>query len=135
MGQEYEFNVRQVRGKGFQITPLSTRSSRFYWLSIGMTLGLTASNLAYHFTRSIPMGAAISAGLLIANMLGQITHLVIQYIRHRAMLAGLNMSEKEMLAMIDKIIAEGDERMAEMKRDAISKLDAMHSKREREKED
>jgi hypothetical protein len=128
MGQEHEFNVRYVRGKGVQITTLSTRSSRFYWVSIGMTVGLSASNLAYHFTRSIPMGVAISAGLLVANMLGQITHLVILYIRHRAMLAGIGMSEKEMLAMIDKIVTEGEERLDVMKREAASKLDEMQSK-------
>jgi hypothetical protein len=132
MGQGHEFNVRQVRGKGFQIIPLSTRSSRVYWVSIGMTLGLTASNLAYHFTRSIAMGAAISAGWLIVNMLGQITYLVIVHRRDKAMLAEMGMSEKEALAMMDKIIAEGDKHLAELKRDIISRIEALGPKDEQE---
>jgi hypothetical protein len=128
MGQEHEFNVRYVRGEGIRISQLSTESSRIYWVSIGMTLGLTASNLSYHFTQSLRLGAEISACVLLVNMLGQFIYLVIVHRRYKAMLAGIGMTEKEMLETTKKVIAEGEEMLEEMKRDAASKLEAMRPK-------
>jgi len=118
MGQDNEFNVRAVRGKGIQIIPLSTPKDRFYWLSIGATLGLSASNVAYGLTHSLTKGVSISAGILVVNMLFQISHLIRTHRRMKAMLKATHMTEKQLLAMLEKTIEEGMEQLEALKREA-----------------
>ena len=117
MGQEHEFNVRYVRGKGVQITALSLNRDRPFWASVGMMVGITAANILHRWTKA----GLDNSMILIAMIVGyQTQHLWEMHRRYKAMLAELGVSEKEMLAMVDRVIKESEQKLEEIKREATN---------------
>lgn len=129
MGQDYEFNVRYVRGKGIQIIPLRTIGDRFFWMSVGAMASITWVALLFQFAaadRAVEFSYAI-----VAFFAGyQTRHLWVQHQRMKAMLKEIGMTEKQMLATVGEIIKEGEANLEKMKREAAEKLDELERESE-----
>jgi hypothetical protein len=113
MGQDYEFVVRHMRGKGIQIVPLAARRDRFFWFSLGVMACTSWVALMFH---ELPPERAfqISYGLMGAVSGYQVAHLWRLHREMKAMLKEAGMTEKQVLATIDAIIKKVEDEKAKI---------------------